>query len=140
MQSESHVMLQEETCPVADQMLGEMYRASADGLARLVETVSPAVRAMLAVYCYRRAHLSSIGLTIAATCEKDDLASAGGNAGAVLYDRSRESPLLSVSEVRPNDRKKITLSSGPLGRPGPIADQEESDGPVLGDAVMRLQE
>jgi hypothetical protein len=121
----SESSLQEETCPVADQLLGEMYRASADGLARLVETVSPAARTMLAVYCYRRAHLSSIGLTIAATCEKDDLAFAGGNAGAVLYDRARESPLSSFPDARPHERRKITLSSGPLCQPNTIPDDEE---------------
>src|ERR1700722_9781717 len=89
---EHHAVLEEEPCPVADQMLGEMYRASAHGLNELIATVSPTARAMLAVYCYRRAHLASIGLAIAATCEMDDLSSFGGNAGAVLFERSREAP------------------------------------------------
>jgi hypothetical protein len=39
-----------------------------------------------------RAHLASIGLAIAATCEKDDLTWLGGTAGAVLFERSREAP------------------------------------------------
>ena len=54
---EHRVRLEDEPCPVADQMLGEMYRASPHGLNELIATVSPAVRALLAVYCYRRAHL-----------------------------------------------------------------------------------
>jgi hypothetical protein len=58
-------------------MLGEMYRASAHGLNELIATVSPTARVLLAVYCYRRAHLASIGLAIAATCDKDDLADWG---------------------------------------------------------------
>ena len=74
-------------CPVQDELLGEMYRASAHGLDELIATVSPAARALLAVYCYRRAHLASIGLAIAATCDKDDLSLYGGNAGAVLFER-----------------------------------------------------
>jgi len=41
----------------------------------------PRTRAMLAVYCYRRAHLASIGLAIAASCDEDDLAEHGGNLG-----------------------------------------------------------
>jgi hypothetical protein len=69
-----------------------MYRASAHGLNELIATVSPTERALLAVYCYRRAHLASIGLAIAATCEKDDLTSFDGNAGAMLFERSREVP------------------------------------------------
>src|ERR1022692_1764160 len=84
--------VEDEPCPVADQMLGEMYRASAHGLNELIATVSPTARVLLAVYCYRRAHLASIGLAIAATCEKDDLTSLGGNAGATLFERSREAP------------------------------------------------
>jgi hypothetical protein len=140
MQPESYVGPHEEMCPVPDQVLGEMYRASADGLVKLVETVSPAARARLAIYCYRRAHLASIGLTIAATCEKEDLASAGGNAGAMLYDRSRESPLLSFSDARSSERRKITLPSRPLGQPIPISEHEESLVPVMGDAEICQQE
>jgi hypothetical protein len=126
MQLESHVVLDEEICPVPEEMLGEMYRANADGLVKLVETVSPAARAMLAIYCYRRTHLALIGLTIAATCEKEDLASVGGNAGVMLYDRSREAPLPSLSDVRSNERRKITLPSGPLCQPISISEDEES--------------
>src|SRR5271170_2981395 len=85
---EHHVVPNEESCPVGDQMLGELYRASAHGLIELIATVSPEARALLAIYCYRRAHLASIGLAIAATCEKDDLSIAGGNAGAMLFERS----------------------------------------------------
>jgi hypothetical protein len=140
MRSESHVVLHEETCPVPDGVLGEMYRASADGLVKLVETVSPATRAVLAIYCYRRAHLASIGLTIAATCEKEDLATAGGNAGAMLYDRSREPPLSSFSDARSNERRKITLPSGPLCQPIPISEDEESLAVVLSASDISLQE
>jgi hypothetical protein len=131
MQSESHVMLHEETCPVPDQVLGEMYRASPDGLVRLVETVSPAARATLAMYCYRRAHLASIGLTIAASCEKDDLVSAGGHAGVMLFDISRKMPpVLSLSDARSYERRKITLPSGPLRQPIPWSEVEEPLPPV----------
>jgi hypothetical protein len=77
MMPELHTPLEEEPCPIADQMLGDKYRASAHGLNELIATVSPTARALLAVYCYRRAHLASIGLAIAATCEEDDLISLG---------------------------------------------------------------
>jgi hypothetical protein len=87
---EQHVMLEDELCPVPDEILGEMYRASAHGLGELIATVSPTARVLLAVYCYRRVHLASIGLAIAATCDKDDLTHLGGNTGAVLFERSRE--------------------------------------------------
>src|ERR1700730_1896622 len=104
---EQHVMLEDELCPVPDEMLGEMYGASAHGLNEIIATVSPTARVLLAVYCYRRAHLASIGLAIAATCEKEDLTSWGGNAGAILFERSRQSPELSSPGIRANGRPKI---------------------------------
>src|ERR1700685_4245626 len=117
MMPELHIPLEDEPCPVADQMLGEMYRASAHGLNELIATVSPSARALLAVYCYRRTHLTSIGLAIAATCEKDDLTSFGGNAGAVLFERSRKGPRSSSNDIRSNGRRKITLATEPLRQP-----------------------
>src|SRR5580704_2162618 len=105
---EHHAVLEEEACPVADQVLGEMYRASAHGLNELIATVSPSARALLAVYCYRRAHLASIGLAIAATCEKDDLTSLGGNAGGALFDRSREVSKPASNATHASGRRKVT--------------------------------
>ena len=83
------MQLNEESCPVPESVLGQLYRASPKGLAVLIDTVSPNVRALLAVYCYRRAHLASIGLAIAASCEEDDLAMHGGNLGVDLFVKSR---------------------------------------------------
>ena len=108
---EQRVLLEDEACPVPDETLGEIYRASTHGLSKIIATVSPTARALLAVYCYRRTHLASIGLAIAATCEKDDLTSFGGNAGAVLFERSRKAPQSSSTDIRSNGRRKITLAS-----------------------------
>ena len=47
-------------CPVRDELLGEMYRANANGLPLLVDSVSSDVRAMLALFCYRRSHLHAL--------------------------------------------------------------------------------
>lgn len=101
--------LNEEPCPVSDNLFGQLYRASPHGLAALVETVPGSVRALLAHYCYRRAHLASLAVAIAATCDRDDLVAAGSN-GAMLYERSRnaeEPERLSHFERR----RKITLAN-----------------------------
>ena len=98
---------QEEKCPVDESLLGELYRSSSQGLHALVETITPASRARLALYCYRRAHLSDLGLAIASTCEQQDLVSIGGEAGSALFVRSRTAPAI-VQEKR----RKITLSNG----------------------------
>jgi hypothetical protein len=128
---ELHTPLEDEPCPVTDKMLGEMYRVSAHGLNELIATVPPTARALLAVYCYRRAHLASIGLAIAATCEKDDLTSCGGNAGAVLFERSREAPL-SLSDARPNGRRQITLASGAPRQSNAVTTDDDSLFPIFG--------
>ena len=124
MMPELHIPLEDEPCPVADQMLGELYRVSAHGLNELIATVPPTARALLAVYCFRRAHLASIGLAIAATCEKDDLTSLGGNAGAALFERSREASQPSLPDVRANGRRKITLAAGSSRQSNPIVNEE----------------
>jgi hypothetical protein len=122
---EHRVLLEDEPCPVSDELLGDLYRASAHGLNELIATVSPKARALLAVYCYRRAHLASIGLAIAATCEKDDLAWFGGNAGTVLFDRSREAPQLSPTNGYANSRQKITLATTPIRQLSSNVDEQD---------------
>ena len=64
-------------CPVRDELLGEMYRANANGLPLLVESVSSEIRAMLALFCYRRSHLHALALAIAASCTERELIQSG---------------------------------------------------------------
>jgi hypothetical protein len=109
-----------DPCPVPDQMLGELYRASKAGLPELIATVSPDVRAALAMYCYRRGHLKSIGLAIASTCNSHDLETVGGTAGAALFARSREAAPSAPVPSPYVARQKITLASGSLRKSLPI--------------------
>ena len=122
---EHRTLLEDEFCPVADQMLGKMYQASPHGLSQLIGTVSPTARVLLALYCYRRAHLASIGLAIAATCEKDELTGLGGNAGATLFERSREAPKSPPIDF--HGRRKITLPTAPIRQLCPFEDEEDRD-------------
>jgi hypothetical protein len=113
-------------CPVGDELLGEMYRASENGLPTLVESVSSDVRAMLALFCYRRSHLHSLALSIAATCSERELIHLGGRVGAALYALSREAPAArSTSSSSYGNRKPITLSTKPLSTFSPIDDEVE---------------
>ena len=117
-----------DTCPVRAELLGQMYRASEHGLPMLVESVSPQVRAMLALFCYRRSHLYSLSLSIASTCSERDLVHFGGRVGSTLYALSREAP---ASRAAPstsyNGRKPITLSTKPLSTFVPIDDELDED-------------
>ena len=117
-----------DTCPVRDELLGEMYRASEHGLPMLVESVSPQVRAMLALFCYRRSHLHSLALSIAASCGERDLVNIGGRVGSTLYALSREAP---ASRAAPSTsyggRKPITLSTKPLSTFVPLDEELDDD-------------
>ena len=127
-------LIDDESCPVTDQMLGDIYRAGAHGLIELIATVSPIARALLAVCCYRRAHLASIGLAIAATCEEDDLTSLGGNAGAMLFERSRQAPQASNTDARTSNHRKITLAVGPVPPPIPVGNNDNSQFSIFSSA------
>jgi len=102
---------QEENCPIRDDLLGELYRASSHNLDDLIATVPTKTRAMLALYCHQRAHLQSIALAVAANCAKSDLEEIGGLAGRVLFDKAREAP----APMRTShyiERKQVSLSRG----------------------------
>ncbi len=120
-----------DPCPVPDSKLGELYRASKAGLPELIATVTPDVRAALAMYCYRRGHLKGIGLAIASTCDSYDLETVGGTAGAALYARSRETTP-SVAAPSPYvARQKITLASGSLRKSLPIDEEVEPEDEMI---------
>ena len=117
-----------DKCPVRDELLGQMYRASEHGLAHLVASVSSDVRAMLALFCYRRSHLHPLALSIASSCTERELVHFGGRVGSTLFALSREAP---ASRASPSSsysgRKPITLSTKPLSTLAPIDDELDED-------------
>jgi|SRR5665213_1978392 hypothetical protein len=120
-----------DPCPVPDRMLGELYRSSKAGLPELIATVTPDVRAALALYCYRRGHLKGIGLAIASTCDSYDLETVGGTAGAALYARSRETTPTVPMPSPYVTRQKITLASGSLRKSLPIDEEVEPEDDMI---------
>ena len=96
----------EESCPVPDSMLGNLYRASPESLQELIESIPPTVRAMLAIYCYRRLHFVPLALSIASTCGRADLAAVGGEFGIMVFAQVKEAP-----KVFPTRRRKVTLAT-----------------------------
>ena len=122
----------DEVCPVRDELLGELYKASKLGLPVLVSTVPTDVRSMLALFCYRRSHLHTLGLVIAASCDEDDLVKWGGRLGAAIFVKSREAPQPKPVESNYATRRKITLATGPLRKMLPFDDEpdEEAGEPI----------
>lgn len=119
-----------DACPVEDELLGTLYRASPHGLAELVHTVPAETRAMLALFCYRRSHMQGLALTIAASCERRDLVEWGGALGSAIYEQALQSQRKTTA-VEPNSRRKVTLSTAPLGSFAPLEDDLDDD--VLGE-------
>jgi hypothetical protein len=109
----SRCELADDICPVRDELLGELCRANDVFVPDFVCGLAPDIRASLALFCYRRSHLHSIGLAIAASCDKDSLVWAGGSVGAFVFACSREASPREVQSARA-DRRKITLATGVL--------------------------
>lgn len=116
------VLGSDDVCPVPESIFGQLFRAHEQGLPQLVETIPAATRAMLAMFCYRRAHLHALSLAIASTCDELDLIEAGGRPGAALYELSRNPEPITSPE---QGRRKITLAKGPLWSPAPLEDDFE---------------
>ncbi|WGS21577.1 MULTISPECIES: hypothetical protein [unclassified Bradyrhizobium] len=114
-----------DACPVADDLLGQMYRANPNGLSLLVANVSPDARARLALFCYRRSHLHALALAIASSCTERELIHFGGRVGSTLYALSREPARTTATSH--GGRKPITLSTKPLSTFAPIIDEELDD-------------
>jgi hypothetical protein len=122
----SRTAFENDACPVGDELLGSLYRASEHGLSELVESVSPDVRAMLALFCYRRNHLHSMGVAIAATCTQRDLVEQGGVVGSTLFAMSREAPSTTPS-VSAYGKRTITLSTKPLSTFADVEDDFDDE-------------
>ena len=110
----SREAFENDFCPIRDELLGEMYRANENGLPKLVESVSSEVRAMLALFCYRRSHLHSLAVAIAASCSERELTEFGGRVGSSLYALSRQAAVTRAAPSLYGNRKPITLSTKPL--------------------------
>jgi len=124
----SREAFENDFCPVKDDLLGEMYRANENGLPILVESVSSDVRAMLALFCYRRSHLHALALSIASSCTERDLIQLGGRVGSTLYALSRETPSTRRSaSASYGHRKPITLSTKPLSTFQPVDEDLDDD-------------
>jgi hypothetical protein len=98
---------------VRDELLGELCRANDLFVPSFVYGLPPDIRASLALFCYRRSHIHSMGLAIAASCDEDNLVRAGGSVGAFIFTCSRKAAPREVLSPRA-DRRRITLATGVL--------------------------
>ncbi|MEH2479483.1 hypothetical protein V1282_002840 [Nitrobacteraceae bacterium AZCC 2146] len=124
----SRQAFENDFCPVQEDLLGAMYRANENGLPQLVESVSSDVRAMLALFCYRRSHLHALAISIAASCDERELIQLGGRVGSTLYALSHETSVSRpVGSSSYSNRKAITLSTKPLSTFTPVDDDLDDE-------------
>lgn len=84
------MQMSEPNCPVSPDVLGTLYRAGTSSASNVIEGWSEKQRIELALFCYGRAHLRDLAMSIAATCDPTRLARSGaGNVGQALAIQSR---------------------------------------------------
>ena len=102
MANSMHLQLNEDYCPVSDDVFGRLRQASPPDAVGIARSLPSSQRAQLAVFCYRRRHLHELGLMIASTCERSELAiAAPGAPGMIIFDQSRDPKKLLAMELRP---------------------------------------
>ena len=109
-----HVQLNEDFCPVSDEIFGRLRQASSPDAVDIARSLPSSQRAELAVFCYRRRHLHELGLMIASTCESSALVAVAGASGMIIYDQSRDPKKVLALEVVPwadQGPKTISLAS-----------------------------
>jgi hypothetical protein len=135
----SRQAFENDRCPVSDDLLGAMYRANENGLPHLVASVPASVRAMLALFCYRRNHMHTLAISIASSCSERDLIEHGGRVGSTLYALAREAaPVRSIAASHGSGRKAITLSTKPLSTLAPLDEDfdDEIDTEIEAERVI----
>lgn len=100
MASSPSVKLNEDNCPVTEQLFGQLRGASSPEAIEVAKTLPEAQRARLAAFCYNKSHLHTLGLMIASTCGRGTLVKAGGLAGGIIYDQSRDPDKTLSAELR----------------------------------------
>ncbi len=74
-----------DNCPVPDDLLKRLLDATLNAITEIGRELPESQRAALAVYCYRRAHFRSLGLSLAALCSRHSLEQEAGHAGEMIF-------------------------------------------------------
>ena len=86
----SGIKLNEDSCPVTEQLFGQLRRASPHDAAVIAKDLPEPQRARLAAFCYNKSHLHALGLMIASSCDHSALVDAGGIVGDTIFHQSRD--------------------------------------------------
>ncbi|KAB0678101.1 hypothetical protein [Aureimonas leprariae] len=99
----------EPTSPVPLDVLSLLMRSEEARVAEIVRQLSGGQRAALAVYCFARAHMRSLGLQIARHCEGRTLVAVGGPMGQTMADQVESGEAFDVGPYQ-HGKRKVTLA------------------------------
>lgn len=108
------VVLNETPCPVDEKSLTQYNSQSPKDTIAIAAKLPPMQRARLSQFCYSKAHLHSLALHIASTCDQRTLEEVFGRAGKIVFDQSRDadSTLSKLSRnERDSEKKPVSLPS-----------------------------
>lgn len=99
-------------CPVPLDDLGSLYRSDPADLLDQIRDMPEDRRVRLALFCYQRAHLRDLGLSIAGTCSDGMLIEIAGAAGHALSIQCRASVRRFGQQqlARPTGKVKVSLA------------------------------
>lgn len=95
------VKLNEDACPITEQLFGQLRRASPPKAVEIAKALPEPQRARFVTFCYNKCHLHALGLVIASTCNRNALVDAGGSVGDTIYQQSRDPNKTLSSELQP---------------------------------------
>ena len=99
----------EPTSPVPLDVLSLLLRSDEARVAEIVQQLTGGQRAALAVYCFARAHMRTLGLLIARNCTERTLVAVGGTMGQTLFDQADNSESFDAGPVEYR-KHKVTLA------------------------------
>ena len=118
------VLPNEEACPVDERELTQFNTQSPKDTLAIAADLPLDQRARLCHFCYSRAHLHSLAMHLASTCDLQTLVREFGTAGKIIFEQSRDADS-TLAKLKKNDRdyekKPVTLP--PVG----LSDEDDED-------------
>ena len=98
------VKLNEDPCPITEQLFGQLRQAPPPDAVEIAKTLPEPQRARLATFCYNKRHLHALGLMIASSCSRNALVDAGGGGGVgdTIFQQSRDPNKTLSAELQPS--------------------------------------
>ena len=111
--SQPDSLINEQTCPVALEMLAQLIRTEGEAREALIATIPSVTRVKLAFFCYARVHLRTLGFEVILCCELAELRRLAGAKGDLLREQAEA---FKAESVRGRSRSKvISLSQRKAG-------------------------